>query len=48
MKKSKKAEVVALPASDDDDEDEDSDAADLMNDEFDNISDSEEGEGLGE
>jgi ribosomal RNA methyltransferase Nop2 len=46
-KKSKKAEVVPLPMSDEE-MDDDSDAADLMNDEFDDLegSEDEEGEGL--
>lgn len=47
-KKSQKPEAVPLPESDDDMEDADSDEADLMNDEFDDLSGSEEGEGLGD
>jgi ribosomal RNA methyltransferase Nop2 len=45
-KKSKKPEAIPLPASDE--EDEDSDVADLIDDEFDDISGSEVGGGLGD
>jgi ribosomal RNA methyltransferase Nop2 len=44
LKKSKKPEAVPLPLSDE--EDEDSDAADLMDDEFDDLSGEEVGAGL--
>ena len=46
LKKSKKPEAIPLPASDE--EEEDSDAADLMDDEFDDLSGSEVGGGLGD
>ena len=47
-KKSKKPETIPLPMSDEEIEDEDSDAADLMGDEFDDLSGEEEDGGLGD
>jgi ribosomal RNA methyltransferase Nop2 len=47
MKKSKKPEAIPLPMSDEE-MDDDSDAADLMGDEFDDLSGEEEEEGLGD
>ena len=48
LKKSKKPESIPLPMSDEDMEDDDSDAADLMGDEFDDLSGEEEDGGLGD
>jgi ribosomal RNA methyltransferase Nop2 len=47
-KKSKKPESIPLPMSDEEMEDEDSDEADLMGDEFDDLSGDEEDGGLGD
>jgi len=48
MKKSKKAEEIPLPASDEEMDDDDDDEADLMGDEFDDLSDSDIEGGLGD